>query len=138
MTAPHIHRIRLQGPWQVIPPGEERFALQEVWLPATWTDLFGQSVGTATFLRSFNSPTNIDEQDRLWIRLPPGCGEVMSFLHNGVSLNADSADPMAFEITSTREIHNRIEITLTGDPSAFAPGEGGLWQPVLLEIVSGG
>ncbi len=134
------HHIRLQGPWQVIAPGE--LDRTEVRLPASWASLFGECSGTATFIRKFNSPTNLTSRDQLFLRFPEGGGRIVSCLLNEIALTALADSPSVFEITSAIQLHNEVAVTVevvaneNGGIDSESCEERGLWQPVILEIVS--
>lgn len=133
-----VHRIRLQGPWEVILNGEDAGDSSPVpiQVPICWRDLFGDQDGTARFVRPFNAPTNLDPGDRLFVVVPEESGEIRSLLLNGVEQGADPAFPLRFEVTNSLRDFNRLEIVLHADPATLPEGRGGLWQPVILEIHS--
>lgn len=133
MPAPH--RIRLQGPWQVIgPDAAAESAPVDVQLPAGWAELFGASAGVARFFRSFHTPTNLSPEDQLLLRLPEGAGRVRSCLLNGTPIAATEQSPYVFDLSGQIEIWNRIELQIEFNPSNAPPKTGGICQPVLLEI----
>ncbi|WP_437227197.1 hypothetical protein SH661x_000224 [Planctomicrobium sp. SH661] len=135
MSTPH--RIRLQGPWQVVPP-EANPADEplDVRIPATWRELFGEVAGTASFQRTFNTPTNLSESDRILIRIPAGAGEVQCCSLNSVALTSVDASPDVFDVTEHLSDFNLLEIRIQFDPGTSDADAGGLHQPVVLEIHS--
>ena len=135
--APRSHRIRLQGPWQVRPPGDESSqSLQDVRIPASWESLFGQTAGTAIFHRKFNTPTGLSPESHLQIRLPDHCGTPVSVTLNGRHLQPGD-EPGLFLIADELREFNQLAVSIHFNP-ADAPGQpGGLWKPVLLEISDG-
>jgi len=133
MTVPHC--IRLQGPWQVIPPGGDAATMPiDIRIPATWQSLFGDIAGTAIFQRRFNIPTQLEEQDRVLIRVPDDAGEISRCSLNGIALSPCEADPQTFEITAHLREYNHLEIQLTFIPTDKTQETRELWKPVLLEI----
>lgn len=133
-----LHRIRLQGPWDALPPGAAAGApMMPVELPAGWRELFGNVGGQAIFIRRFNTPTGLEPGDQLWIRLPPGCGDIVEVQLNGhaVSQAEESPAGIAFDITLRAERFNELKITLRLEDPSAGQERGGLWQPVWLEIV---
>lgn len=138
-----IHRIRLQGPWQVLPPrasslpaGDSPSDIRTVQLPATWRELFGEVSGIAIFQRRFNRPTNLQADDQVLIRLPERCGLVRTCLLNGNSLRESAGDPHVFDATPQLQEFNQLELQIEFTLSGEEMEVGGLWRPVLLEIVS--
>lgn len=133
-----IHRIRLQGPWEVCcdeaSSGDNApIAIQ---VPVCWRDLFGEEKKRVRFIRTFNTPTNLDPRDRLFIVVPEQAGELHRLQLNATRQVADAASPLRFEVTASLKDFNRLEIELDVDPAALPEGRGGLWQPVVLEIQS--
>jgi hypothetical protein len=127
-----VHRIRLQGPWQVILPGAA--GPEEIRLPASWRELFGETFGTAVFQRKFNQPTNLTSQDQLRIRLPESVGQAVTCELNGHALPADEVDPFLYRVTQELPLHNVLSVTIQfcgGDAGSF-----GILTPVHLEIHS--
>lgn len=111
--------------------------IRDVPLPATWLSLFGEKAGTARFERKFNLPTNLRGEDRVFVRLPVETGRIVSCALNGVSLSECPEDPRTYEISSNLQCFNRLAIEIEWIPGELPADRGGLWQPVLLEIVSG-
>jgi len=137
MNSPH--HIRLQGPWQIEIPaatGGEEITTREVKLPAPWAALFGNRAGTAIFRRNFNQPTNLSAEDRVFIRLPAETGDVMACTINGKLLSASLDDAQVYEISDDLQSFNQLAIQIEFIPDELPAERGGLWQPVLLEIVS--
>jgi hypothetical protein len=108
----------------------------EVHLPAAWRTLFGELSGRARFVRRFNRPTNLGEQERVCIALADVGGPV-TLRVNGEPVDSTAVtDPSVrtFDITRRLESHNELEIEVEVDPSQHAEVPGGLWQPVTIEI----
>jgi hypothetical protein len=139
MNAPRSpHQIRLRGPWTVYGPGAELpdSVPETIHLPAGWRTLFGEHAGRARFVRRFNRPTNLGDEERVCIVLADTGGAVT--LHvNGESVESatgtDSA-AMTFDITSRLQPHNELEIEIEFDPLQHPDAAGGLWRPVTIEI----
>jgi len=133
MSGPH--RIRLQGPWQVRPPGCDADAVfMDVKLPASWSDLFGMTSGIACFRRGFNTPTNLNAQDQVMLILPDDVGSIRSCSINGVKIDASATHPTTFDVTTHLKPFNQIELELWFNPADNPGHPGGLWAPVQLEI----
>ncbi|HWL07642.1 MAG TPA: hypothetical protein VNQ76_04505 [Planctomicrobium sp.] len=128
------HQIRLQGPWDVIPPGEE--TRQSIRVPVSWITLFGERSGTATFCRHFNSPTNLTLEDRVLIHFPERCGTIAECHMNGTDLFPLSGFPCTFDVTSGLQLSNELTVMIEYHPTHAEDETGGLWQPVILEIVT--
>jgi|GEM_PF-2400558 len=141
------HSIRLQGPWEVIGPGDQ--VRTDIRIPASWRSLFGDRTGIATFFRKFHLPTNLASSDRVFITLPDQCGTVLHVQLNGLLANPSPECPLTFEMTPHLQRNNELEVRLewTGTVSEQVSSEktggekmgsetGGLWQPVLLVIES--
>jgi hypothetical protein len=127
-----LHQIRLQGPWEVVPPGES--AAREAWIPAPWRALFGEQFGTALYRRNFNRPTGLEPDDQVRIRLPELAGEVMTVMLNSVTLACAPDELLAFDATGALQDFNRLEIAFRAAANAVPDHAGGLWEPALLEI----
>jgi len=127
-----IHRIRLQGPWDVIAPGESEFVKTQI--PVDWKTAFSDIAGTATFRRNFHAPTGLEPGQNVVIALPEGAGMVSNFTINGTPIELDSSGLMRFEIHSFLEPFNEICLDLTFDPAESPESLGGLWEAVTLEI----
>lgn len=135
-----IHSIRLQGPWDVIPPGAPAHQLaeiQQVRIPARWRQLFGDAAGQAIFCRRFNTPTGLTATDQVYCRVPPQAGTIEELQLNGHVLTSDSADPLFFNLTPYLTTFNRLRLAIYFNPSKSRAEPGGLWCPVTLEIHSG-
>ncbi|HEX7447054.1 MAG TPA: hypothetical protein VF306_05890 [Pirellulales bacterium] len=69
---PYPHVIRLRGPWQYTPLaacGDRRLPPPgRIELPADWGATLGDDFrGRVRYERSFNSPTNLDPHERVWL-----------------------------------------------------------------------
>ncbi len=131
-----VHRIRLKGPWQILPPQSEGQDFERYSMPQTWRSLFGDVAGIATFRRNFHTPSRLDEHERVPIHIPSGVGELNDFTINGTAINPFSIDPMIFDVTQHLQDFNLIEFTLSFDPSKQPDIPGGLWETVFVEIHS--
>jgi hypothetical protein len=129
---PAMHRIRLKGPWEVIAPGGDAF--ERIDVPVAWRDLFGDRSGTARFRRRFHAPTNLDEGERVVIRIPLETGEVRRFTCNETPVPELPGDPLAFDVTGPLQSFNELQFEITFDPHETPNKPGGLWEAVCLEI----
>lgn len=134
MTQTVLHRIRLKGPWEVVPPGRASVIYERHALPQAWRALFGDIAGTAHFRRAFHRPTGLDSGDRVLIHLPAGCGKVTGVEINGETPACVSFDPLKFDITEELIPFNSLQFSLTFDPLSAPEEPGGLWETVYLEI----
>lgn len=127
-----MHRIRLHGPWEVSGPltAEPR---SEQW-PLDWGALFGPTAGVARFARSFQAPTNLDADERVWLSFAGLGGEGQISLNSHVlqDVTAQSSS-LAVDITERLQQRNRLEIELRFDPIT-ALGRGGIYGEVALMI----
>jgi hypothetical protein len=131
---PLLHRIRLQGPWQAVPPGDDSDSTPaDVSIPASWQDLFGQAIGTAILRRGFNRPTGLEPGNRVFIRLPAQSATITRCSLNGIDLEASSSNSLSYDAIAALQPFNLLEILLQRDPGAPADSSG-LVTPVLLEI----
>jgi len=135
-----IHSIKLKGPWSILRrPGDaavtDGSGADTVQLPADWHTLFGPIAGTAVFERRFNRPTGLSEGHRVRIILRDVTGLQQVELNEvPLSVENDAAGLQFVEITRQLEPHNRLTIELQFDPARDPAVQGGLWQPVILEI----
>ena len=134
------HSIRLIGPWfvqpqdglQFIDQREEIAAVRRIKMPASWENLFGNAKGKATFMRTFNSPTGIDQQTlKIMLEELNGSGTVSL---NGEQLIEYGNDDnhIQVNITSQLKLNNQLVIELVCDPSGKSIC--GLHRPVILMI----
>lgn len=137
MEETEVHRIRLKGPWQILPPGAEGQEFQKHSMPQDWRSLFGDVAGTATFRRNFHTPTRLEEHERVLIHIPSGVGELNGFKINGTAISPSSNDPLKFDVTQHLQEFNLIEFKLSFDPATQPDTPGGLWETVFVEIHSG-
>jgi hypothetical protein len=140
VTGQNIHSIKLKGPWSMLRrPGDETVtdgsAMDTVHLPAEWQTIFGPVAGTAVFERRFNRPTGLSARHRVRIVLRDVTGLQQVALNEvPLSVENDAAGLQFVEITRQMEPHNRLTIELQFDPARDPAKQGGLWQPVILEI----
>ncbi|WP_437187759.1 hypothetical protein SH668x_001167 [Planctomicrobium sp. SH668] len=133
---PSSHRIRLQGPWQIHPPGASpEVPPLTLTLPQAWSAIFGETAGTAVFRRKFNTPTNLTSEQQVFICIPPHAGRIEFCQLNGIRLTANSPLENRFNATTAIGGFNSLEIAIECDPAECPPEAGGIWQPVTLEIV---
>jgi len=129
-----MHRISLRGPWEIslspVPPNlptPQR-------LPATWTELFGDQAGTATFRRTFHRPTNLDPGEVVWLALT-GCRGAGTVVLNGDKLGDMTVEKSSWRADITHKLmaKNKLHIELTYSP-ASDPQPGGLYDLVEIQI----
>jgi hypothetical protein len=129
-----VHQIRLQGPWQCIPPGSDADSAPiEITIPAHWRHLFGDVCGSAIFRRTFHRPTGLEPENRVILRLPSQAARIDRCSLNAIELVSHDTDPLEYEATNALHQFNRLEIVLHRDESMPAESSG-LIAPVLLEI----
>lgn len=132
MNGVSIHRIRLKGPWEVIPPEGDSFA--RIDMPIAWRDAFGDRSGTARFRRRFHAPTNLEHKERVLIRLPRGTGKVARFACNNTPVPELADEQHVFDVTPHLQDFNQLQFEITFDPGTSPDLPGGLWDTVVLEI----
>lgn len=150
------HWIRLRGPWEVswVAPIESTppsIAGGRVQLPAAWHELFGLRQGTARFSRRFQRPTHLDPDERVLVTLCDVRCEVSARLNGSplATVDAPIGDPasapcenaMSFEVTHLLQSTNLLTLDLTVNDekdcdAEYSDRSRGLWQPVLLEIIT--
>ncbi len=134
------HSIRLIGPWLVQPQDGLQFADQcenssasrRVKMPVSWQELFGKASGQATFTRSFNSPTGIDQQ-ALTIILEELHASGTVSLNGGQRIEFGIDDHyLQIGVTSQLKLNNQLVVEMFCEPSEHALC--GLHSPVILLI----
>jgi hypothetical protein len=140
MSTPEPYRIRLRGPWEVtlIDPAGAAEPFRYAYIPAAWTELFGDRPGTAVFRRHFNRSPGVEPDDQVWIVLPAAPGQV-EFQINGHPLEPgeSSRESLAFDVTPHIQEFNVLEVRIADDPADHPGSPAGLWDTVLLEIRAG-
>ncbi|MDX1970205.1 MAG: hypothetical protein SFV23_23730 [Planctomycetaceae bacterium] len=131
------HRMHLRGPWQVVAPGSSGDNWTTKNLPQEWRGLFGATAGTATFLRAFHCPTNLDPEETVAIVLTEVGGSGRAYLNEELlgEFPAGLAHPPQFDVTQKLLRRNHLRIEVEFDPDA-QPGLGGLYGLVAIEIAS--
>jgi hypothetical protein len=101
------HRIRLRGPWECTPTGEEP---RRISVPSRFAD----SVDTAILLtRKFGYPGRIDADERVWLTAEQVTG-LASFTLNGQLLGTAQDGRFEADVTAILGPRNRLEILLQG------------------------
>ncbi|TWT58422.1 hypothetical protein KOR42_17960 [Thalassoglobus neptunius] len=140
-----LHRIRLKGPWEILPPEENLDDVpsskqDQTWqrhaMPMDWRALFGESAGKAWFRRRFHRPSGLTSDECVQIYLPEGVGDVSDFHINQKPLQPASEEPIRFDVTAELEDFNELLFAITFDPTANRSLPGGLWETVFVEIHS--
>lgn len=129
-----VHRIRLKGPWQVLPPNANDQEFERHSMPQDWRKLFGETAGTAIFRRNFHTPSRLESHERVIIHVPAGVGELMNFKINDIEISSSSEDPLNFDVTEHLQDFNLLQFSLAFDPVTQTDIPGGLWETVFLEI----
>lgn len=137
MSDPNIHRIRLKGPWEIVPPASSSGEFERHAMPQDWRTLFGPVAGTSRFCRRFHRPTGLTPHDRVFIRFPEGMGTISSVTINENEAVWDESDPSLVDITSHLVNFNELSFLLSFDPAANPETPGGLWETAILEIHAG-
>lgn len=142
------HWIRLRGPWKVIWRGidDQAESTRRVKLPASWIELFGGEQGTARFERRFQRPTNLDVDERVVISLCEVNCSVTAWVNDhelpplkeplGDPANVPCQDPVSFDVTNLLEPSNQLTLELSVSNTVSSENNCGLWQPVLLEVIT--
>lgn len=143
MNDSNVHRIRLKGPWDVLPPHSATHEFERHSMPISWRELFGETPGTAVFRRNFHTPSGLSAKDRVLIYVPPGTGLLTEFQVNQVALPSLAPqhlwrqNSIQFEVTNQLGEFNQLTFAITFDPSQHPKIPGGLWESVSLEIYPG-
>ncbi len=114
-----MHVIRLRGPWELAieaaaSDASRRVpASQRITVPCNPGELLGADfAGQVRLIRPFNTPTNLDPHERVYLvleGLPPAA--VLAL--NGAALPCPAdCDPARVDITAGLALHNRLEVTL--------------------------
>jgi beta-galactosidase/beta-glucuronidase len=161
MPTPHI--IRLRAPWTLqavvrsVPVNLAEFEEQTADLPPAaktevpgdWTELLGADFfGRVRYTRPFNTPTNLDSDERVWL-VCEGVDGAAEFSLNGTSIFTLAAPdlPAECDVTGLLRPHNLLAVEV----SLFPPGHarhvprvavragrgGGITGEVRLEIRRG-
>lgn len=136
MNSDGVHRIRLKGPWHVLPPQSAADDFVRHSMPQDWRQLFGEQAGTAVFRRNFHTPSGLESHERIMIHIPNGVGEVSQFEVNNIAVLPDSTNPLKYDVTEHLAEFNLLQFSLSFDPVSQAGVPGGLWETVFLEIHS--
>ncbi len=135
----NIYRIRLKGPWEVrFVTGDvaDSTRFEKIHVPIAWRDAFGDRSGAVCFKRRFHAPTGLGHHDQVNIRVPEGAGHLRDFRINNIPLLPQHDAALTFAVTDHLEAFSEIQFTLDFDPNAEPETPGGLWEAVLLEIVT--
>lgn len=124
------HRIRLRGPWDVVPlPESASLPPRHAKMPCRLADagLAGYA-GKVRLLRRFGFPGRIDSFERVWL-VCDGFDGVARVALNDASLADNVRSRFAFEVTPLLQLRNQLEIDLEA-----ANDQAGLRGEVALEI----
>jgi hypothetical protein len=134
MPTPHI--IRLRAPWQLqtlvryVPLASGEFQEDSVDLPSTakadvpgdWTELLGADfLGRVRYTRSFNCPTNLDPNERVWL-VCDGVDGAADFSLNGTSIFTVAGPNQAGSCNVTTHLrpHNLLSVEVSLLPPSHA------------------
>lgn len=132
------HQIQLRGPWEfewLTPPPDGQLAAGRFTLPLDWQARWGEVSGIVACHRWFHRPTNLDENEEVWV-VAEGLSGGRRVLLNGETL-ADMANDQSsiwLDVTAGLHVRNRLTLELAVDTSMPAPA--GIAGPVRLEIGS--
>ncbi len=117
-----MHRIRLRGPWELVPlersGGGPLPAAGRVEVPGDLSERVDPEFrGQVRLERRFNAPTNLDPGERVLLvfdRLDRSAEVTL----NGTALVRNAQSPECHDIRPQLALHNRLEIviTLPADP----------------------
>lgn len=129
------HRIRLRGPWQLIPlnwaNGDtgQLPAPIAVRMPVRWSDCgLADFAGRVRLLRRFGMPRSLDSFERVWLTLAGVAGRTEIWL-NDERLGDWQGNAGPIEIEITRRLRDRNELRIE-----VAVPEGKIGGEVALEI----
>jgi hypothetical protein len=135
-----VHLIRLATPWgrQLISLEGADGDWERVQIPDVVTKLTNESTlrdesvspgGSVIYRRTFNRPTNLENQTPVWLVIESLLGRIVGIEFNGHSIEISDSFPVRISIAQRLQLHNDLRIEL-------APREGqiGLSGPVRLEI----
>jgi hypothetical protein len=121
------HRIRLRGPWEVVPLDSGQPPARMT-LPCSWRDGgWPEFTGRARHVRSFGKPRQFAATERIWLVVEGVTGQGQVCL-NGHELGAIEGR-FRRDITDLLEDRNRLEVLVCADSDA-----GGVTGEVALEI----
>jgi hypothetical protein len=127
---PDPYRIRLRGPWEVVPHAAGA-APGRMTIPGTLRDGgWPGYVGPVSFYRRFGKPTNLGTTDRVRLAFERVTGSAEVFL-NGVRLGSPVGSG-AFEVTERLRERNELEVRVRA-----ADDTGGIVGDVYVEIEDG-
>jgi hypothetical protein len=114
-----MHVIRLRGPWELVTDAvasdEPRRAResQRVTVPCDPAEILGTHfTGQVQLIRPFNTPTNLESHERVYLALE-GLPPAATLALNGALLPCPvGRNPARCDITAELALHNRLEVTL--------------------------
>lgn len=132
-----IHRIHLKGPWEyrwLSPADAVPNDVGRATMPVDWQSLFGETHGRARFTRTFHRPSNLDDDETVWLVFD-GVGGNGTASVNDVEVGrlTSSTEAQRFDVTAQLEFFSRLAVELEHHSTGEA---GGLYAPVALEIES--
>lgn len=129
-----VHRMHLKGPWEYeLRAGGPRES-GVVTMPADWREVFTVDSGTALFRRRFHKPTNLDDDERVWIVFDALGGRGRVSVNGALVGNvATSTEPQRCDVTDRLLPFSELAVELEYDATADGV-PGGLYAPVAIEI----
>lgn len=108
-----MHVIRLRGPWELVTEAAATDEPRRVQVPCNPAELLGADfAGQVRLVRPFNTPTNLDSHERVYLVLE-GLPPAAELALNGAPLRCPGGcDPARIDITAELALHNRLEVTL--------------------------
>ncbi len=120
-----MHVMQLRSPWKI--DRNDGAGLKRCELP----DLSPSTADQAVYQRSFNRPTGLVPEQRLWLFIQEWMGSLASFTVNGRAMDVSSTGgSYQVEISRCLERHNVIELRL----AALGDVQPRLVGPVELRI----
>ncbi|MFK7766290.1 MAG: sugar-binding domain-containing protein [Mariniblastus sp.] len=144
---PELHTIRLHGPWNakvlsnLNQATTDDFNLEKrVKIPSSWHDWLGPSfAGQVSYERTFNRPTRLDADQKVWL-VVEAVDHLATIFLNGEELGAMKFGglPLRVDVLAMLQPANRLRIEISSDPSGSSKenpsSAGGLIGSVRLEI----
>lgn len=117
-----MHQIRLRRPWTLETTDGEPLRVDA-------PDQQRQT-SKATYSRSFNLPTSIDESTEVVLVIESWHGDASAVLLNDAPLSIDSSFPFRQNIAERLRPTNRVEIKLASDADGVLALDGAVWLEI--------
>jgi len=110
-------------------------AHDRVRMPSAIQDAWGPVSGRIRFQRRFQSPTNLEEHERVHVAFDGLGGRAAVELNgSGLATLSDVETGCSIDITDQIEATNVLTVDLTWRAAESDHSRGGLWGPVAIEI----